>query len=84
MGAPRHSLVLRACSCCCLWVVIPVSCCGGQSLFVGGWSKWAVVIVHAHFVLLFMGMRDGGSLFFMCGRAHFLSWWAVIICGWLE
>jgi len=53
--------------------------------FVGGWSKWAVAVVCAHFVLLFVGARDGGSSFFMCGRACFLSWWAVVVvCGWLE
>ena len=33
---------------------------------------------------LFMGARDGCSSFFVCGRAHFLSWWAVVVCGWLE
>ena len=33
---------------------------------------------------LFMGARDGCSSFFVCGCARFLSWWAVIVCGWLE
>ena len=63
------------------FVVIPVSCHGGQSSFVGGWSKWAVVVTHAHFVLLFVGMRDGGSLFFVCSHAHFLS---LFVGGWSE
>ena len=49
--------------------------------FVGGWSKWAVAVVCAHFVLLFVGARDGGSLFFMCGRARFLS---LFVGGWSE
>jgi hypothetical protein len=74
VGAPCRSLVLRACSCRR----------GGRSLFVGGWSKWAVVVIRTCFVLLFVGARDGGSLFFVCGRARFLSWWAVVVCGWLE
>ena len=81
MGAPYHSGVLRACSCCYSWVVIPISCHGGWSSFVGGWSKWAVVVIYVCFVLLFLGARDGRSVFFMCGHAHFMSWWAVIICG---
>jgi len=63
------------------FVVIPVSCHGGQLSFVGGWSKWAVVVTRAHFVLLFVGARDGGSLFFMCGRARFLS---LFVGGWSE
>jgi len=33
---------------------------------------------------LFMGVRDGRSSFFVCGCAHFLLWWAVVVCGWLE
>jgi len=63
------------------FVVIPVSCRGGRSLFVGGWSKWAVVVARAHFVLLFVGVRDGGSLFFVCGHARFLS---LFVGGWSE
>jgi len=63
------------------FVVIPVSCRGGRSSFVGGWSKWAVVVAHAHFVLLFVGARDGGSLFFVCGRARFLL---LFVGGWSE
>jgi len=31
-----------------------------------------------------MGARDGRSSFFVCSCACFLSWWAVIVCGWLE
>jgi len=31
-----------------------------------------------------MGVRDGCSSFFVCGCASFLSWWAVVVCGWLE
>jgi len=64
-----------------VFVVIPVSCHGGRLSFVGGWSKWEVVVACAHFVLLFMGARDGGSLFFMCGHAHFLS---LFVGGWSE
>jgi len=33
---------------------------------------------------LFMGVRDRCSLFFVCSHAHFLSWWVVVVCGWLE
>jgi len=33
---------------------------------------------------LFMGARDRCSSFFVCSRACFLLWWAVVVCGWLE
>jgi len=74
VGAPHHSLVLRACSCRRLW----------SSLFhvvEGSRRLWAVVVARAHFVLLFVGARDGGSLFFMCGRARFLL---LFVGGWSE
>ena len=77
VGAPCCLGVLRVCS-CCLWVIIPVLCCGGSLSFVGGCSKWAVVTC-AHFVLLFMGVRDGHSSFFMCG--HHLWVIGAVFCG---
>ena len=79
MGAPCCLGALRVCSCCCLWVIIPVLCCGGSLSFVGGCSKWAVVVICAHFVLLFMGVRDGYSSFFMCG--HHLWVIGAVFCG---
>jgi len=42
---PHHLGVLRVCSCCHSWVVIPILCHGGQSSFVGGWSGHSSLLV---------------------------------------
>jgi len=64
------------------FVVIPVSCCGGQSLFVGGWSKWARGMGAPCFSCVVVPVSCHCLLVVGVSTPH--RWWAFVGYGWFR